>query len=65
MQTKIRKLDGLPIEEPLLDETGMAKQKELAALVLQEYAETGMLSGSVVREKVEQYETEIVEHVIE
>lgn len=65
MQTKIRKLDGLPIEEPVLDEEGKAKQKELTELVLKAYAETGTLSASSVREKVEQYETEILDHVIE
>lgn len=63
--TKIRKLDGLPIEEPELDEAGRAKQKALADLVVAAYEKTGTLTGSDVRESVTQYEAEIAGHVIE
>ena len=65
MQTKIRTLDGLPIEEPVLDAEGQQKQRELSELVLREYEQTGKLSGPAVREKIEQYQNEIAGHVIE
>ncbi len=65
MKTKLRKLDGLPIEEPMLDEEGLRRQKELAELVLREYEETGMLTANGLNEKVTAYEKDIVEHVID
>ena len=63
--TRIRKLDGLPIEEPELDEAGRAKQKALADLVVEAYAKTGTLTGVDVRESVSRYEAEIGAHVLE
>ena len=65
MTTKIRKLDGLPIEEPTLDAEGLLKQKALADVVVAEYEKTGTLTGRTVRESVTQYEAEIQKHVIE
>lgn len=64
MQTKIRKLDGLPIEEPVLDEAGQEKQQQLARVVMEAYREEGTLTGQTVREEVEKYQTEIVGHVV-
>ena len=65
MKTKVRKLDGLPIEEPLLDDEGMRRQKELADLVIREYESSGRLTGKTLDEKVTAYETDIADHVIE
>lgn len=65
MPTAIRKLDGLPIEEPVLDEEGKAIQKKLADLIMDEYEKTGSLSSSVLNENIEKYETEIKDHVID
>ena len=65
MKTKVRKLDGLPIEEPVLDEEGMRRQKELAELAVREYEESGKLTGKALNEKVIAYETDIAGHVIE
>ena len=65
MKTKVRKLDGLPIEEPLLDDGGMRRQKELADLVIREYDSSGRLTGKTLNEKVTAYETDIALHVIE
>ena len=65
MKTKVRKLDGLPIEEPLLDDEGMRRQKELAELVIREYESSGKLTGKTLNEKVTAYETDIALHVIE
>ena len=65
MKTKVRKLDGLPIEEPLLDDEGMRRQKELADLVIREYESSGRLTGKTLNEKVIAYETDIADHVIE
>lgn len=65
MSTIIRKLDGLPIEEPVLDEEGRARQKALADLILEEYARTGTLAGGMLNETVEKYEAEIKDHVID
>ena len=65
MKAKVRKLDGLPIEEPLLDDEGMRRQKELADLVIREYESSGRLTGKTLNEKVTAYETDIADHVIE
>ena len=65
MKAKVRKLDGLPIEEPLLDDEGMRRQKELADLVIREYESSGRLTGKTLNEKVIAYETDIADHVIE
>lgn len=65
MPTTVRKLDGLPIEEPVLDEEGKAKQKALADLIVTEYEKTGTLSGNRLQESVERYETEIQRHVVD
>ena len=65
MKTKVRKLDGLPIEEPLLDDEGMRRQKELADIVIREYESSGRLTGKTLNEKVTAYETDIALHVIE
>ena len=65
MKTKVRKLDGLPIEEPLLDDEGMRRQKEFADLVIREYESSGKLTGKTLNEKVTAYETDIAGHVIE
>ena len=65
MKTKVRKLDGLPIEEPLLDDEGIRRQKELADLVIREYESSGRLTGKTLNEKVTAYETDIADHVIE
>ena len=65
MKTKVRKLDGLPIEEPLLDDEGMRRQKEFADLVIREYESSGRLTGKTLNEKVTAYETDIADHVIE
>lgn len=65
MKTKIRKLDGLPIEEPVLDGEGQRRQKELSEMVFREYEESGKLTGKRLNEKVIEYETEIAGHVID
>ena len=65
MKTKVRKLDGLPIEEPVLDDEGQRRQKELAELAVREYEESGTLTGKTLNEKVIAYETDIAEHVID
>ena len=65
MPTTIRKLDGLPIEEPVLDEAGVAKRDALADVVLREYDRTHTLTGAAVREQVEAYECEIPGHVVD
>lgn len=65
MKTKVRKLDGLPIEEPVLDDEGRRRQRELADLAVREYAESGTLTGATLNEKVIAYETDIAEHVID
>ena len=65
MKTKVRKLDGLPIEEPMLDDEGMRRQKELAELVIREYESSGKLTGKTLNEKITAYETDIADHVIE
>lgn len=65
MKTKVRKLDGLPIEEPLLDAEGIKRQKELAELVMREYEESGRLTGVKLSEKVTAYETDIADHVVD
>ncbi len=65
MKTKVRKLDGLPIEEPMLDEEGLRRQKELADLAVREYESSGKLTGKMLNEKVIAYETDIADHVIE
>ncbi|MEA5047730.1 MAG: hypothetical protein VB034_03875 [Eubacteriales bacterium] len=65
MKTKIRKLDGLPIEEPVLDGEGQRRQKELTEIVVREYEESGRLTGQKLNEKVMEYETEIAGHVID
>ena len=48
MKTKVRKLDGLPIEEPVLDEEGLRRQKELSELAVREYEVSGKLTGKTV-----------------
>lgn len=65
MKTKVRKLDGLPIEEPVLDDEGLRRQRELADLAVKEYEESGTLTGGTLNEKVIAYETDIAEHVID
>ena len=65
MKTKVRKLDGLPIEEPLLDAEGIKRQNELAELVMREYEESGRLTGVKLSEKVTAYETDIADHVVD
>ena len=65
MKTKVRKLDGLPIEEPVLDEEGLRRQKELSELAVREYETSGVLTGKTLNEKVTAYETDIADHVIE
>lgn len=64
MKTTVRKLDGLPIEEPLLDDEGQRRQRELADLAVKEYEETGTLTGGRLNEKVAAYETDIAEHLV-
>ena len=65
MKTTVRKLDGLPIEEPLLDDEGQRRQRELADLAVKEYEESGTLTGGRLKEKVAAYETDIAGHVID
>ena len=65
MKTKVRKLDGLPIEEPVLDDEGQRRLKELSELAVREYEESGSLTGKSLNEKVIAYETDIAEHVID
>lgn len=65
MKTKVRKLDGLPIEEPMLDDEGLRRQKELSELAVREYEESGRLTGKTLSEKVIAYETDIADHVID
>lgn len=65
MKTTVRKLDGLPIEEPMLDEEGIRRQKELAELAVKEYETSGKLTGKTLNEKVIAYEMDIAGHVIE
>jgi len=65
MKTKVRKLDGLPIEEPMLDDEGLRRQKELAELAVREYEASGSLTGKALNEKVTAYETDIAGHVID
>ena len=64
MPTIVRKLDGLPIEEPILDDEGKAKQKALADLIVTEYEKTGKLSSIKLQESIEKYEIEIQEHLL-
>ncbi|HRX57465.1 MAG TPA: hypothetical protein P5075_01715 [Eubacteriales bacterium] len=63
MKIKVRKLDGLPIEGPDLDDEGLRKQRELSEMAFQEYEESGKLTGSTLNEKVTAYETDIGGHV--
>lgn len=65
MKTKVRTLDGLPIEGPVLDEEGKRRQRELSELVVKEYEESGTLTGNTLNEQVTAYETDIAEHVLE
>lgn len=65
MKTKVRKLDGLPIEEPVLDDEGQRKQRELSELAVKTYEESGKLTGGTLNEKVIAYETDIAGHVID
>ena len=65
MKTKVRKLDGLPIEEPVLDDEGQRRQRELAELAVREYEESGTLTGKTLNEKVIAYETDIAEHLVD
>jgi len=65
MKTKVRKLDGLPIEEPVLDDEGQRKQRELSDLAVKAYEESGKLTGETLNEKVTAYETDIADHVID
>ncbi|NCC69570.1 MAG: hypothetical protein EOM14_15535 [Clostridia bacterium] len=65
MKTRVRTLDGLPIEEPVLDDEGLRRQKELSELAVQEYEESGKLTGHALNEKVTAYETEIAGHVLD
>ena len=65
MKTKVRKLDGLPIEEPVLDEEGMRRQRELSDLAVREYEVSGKLTGKTLNERVIAYETDIAGHVVE
>ncbi|MEZ4627125.1 MAG: hypothetical protein R2912_03160 [Eubacteriales bacterium] len=64
MKTTVRKLDGLPIEEPVLDDEGLRRQKELSELAVREYEESGKLTGKTLNEKVTEYETDIAGHLI-
>jgi len=61
----VRKLDGLPIEEPVLDDEGKRIQQELSDLVVREYGQTGTLTGTAVCEQVVAYENGIGGHVVE
>lgn len=63
MKTKVRKLDGLPIEGPALDDEGRRKQRELSELAFKEYEESGKLTGGTLNEKITAYETDIGGHV--
>lgn len=63
MKTEVRKLDGLSIEETRLDEEGQRLRCELSDFIMQEYEETGSLTGDVIREEVEAYEKRIAGHV--
>lgn len=65
MKTRVRTLDGLPIEEPVLDDEGLRRQKELSEMVVKEYEESGTLTGQALNEKVIAYETEIAGHVLD
>lgn len=65
MKVRVRKLDGLPIEEPVLDDEGMRIQQKLADLVVREYEQTGTLTGKTVCDQVIAYETDISEHVVD
>ena len=65
MKTKVRTLDGLPIEGPVLDEEGKRRQRELSELVVKEYEESGTLTGNTLNEQVTAYETDIAGHVLE
>ena len=65
MKTKVRTFGGLPIEEPVLDDEGQRRQKQLSALVLKEYEESGTLTGRKLNEQVSAYESDITEHVLE
>ena len=65
MKTTVRILDGLPIEEPVLDDEGQRRQRELADLAVKEYEETGTLTGGRLNEKVVAYETDIADHLVD
>ena len=65
MKTKVRTFGGLPIEEPVLDDEGQRRQKQLSELVLKEYEESGTLTGRTLNEQVTAYETDIAGHVLE
>ncbi len=65
MKLKVRKLDGLPIEEPVLDDEGQRRRKELSDLVMREYETSGTLTGKTLNERIIAYETDIADHVID
>ncbi|MCE5188460.1 MAG: hypothetical protein LLF75_04685 [Eubacteriales bacterium] len=65
MKTRIRTLDGLPIEEPVLDGEGQRKREALSELAFQEYEESGTLTGQKLNEQVVAYETDIAGHVVD
>ncbi len=65
MKTIVRTLDGLPIEEPILDAEGTWLQREAADAIWRAYEQTGTLTDQKVRETVEAYQELITDHVID
>ncbi len=63
MQTRVRYLEGLPIEEPVLDETGKLAQTKLNQKVVTAYQQSGALPALELHETIEEYETFIRGHV--
>lgn len=65
MKTKIRLINGMPVEVPVLDLAGELERKKLNALALKEYEETGKLSSQKLREACADFEQKFTLHVVE
>ena len=63
MQTRVRYLNGLPIEEPVLDEAGKLAQTKLNQKIITAYQQSGSLPALELHETIEEYESFIRRHV--
>lgn len=64
MSTEIRYVGDLPVESPILDEEAQAARRELDALVMAEYAETGVLNSLRVCEAAAAFEDYAKAHMV-